>query len=106
VGEKSEVGAQCPFMASFKVGRGEIVGETAGRCGCKRSRVEEGGGWTKGKGLTSGPRQSVTRGRRGGAGPMRDRWVLMVKFRQPSHEFTFGVGMTFVSYPLVLTPMV
>jgi hypothetical protein len=30
--------------------------------------------------------------------------MLMVKFRQPSHEFTFGVGMTFVSYPLVLTP--
>jgi hypothetical protein len=32
--------------------------------------------------------------------------MLMVKFRQPSHEFTFGVGMTFVSYPLVLTTMV
>jgi hypothetical protein len=26
--------------------------------------------------------------------------MLTVKFRQPSHEFTFGVGMTFVSYPL------
>jgi hypothetical protein len=32
--------------------------------------------------------------------------LLMVKFCQPSHEFTFGVSMTFVSYPLVLTPMV
>jgi hypothetical protein len=32
--------------------------------------------------------------------------VLTVKFRQPSHEFTFGVGMTFVSYPWVLTPVV
>jgi hypothetical protein len=31
---------------------------------------------------------------------------LTVKFRQRSHEFTFGVGMTFVSYPLVLTPVV
>jgi hypothetical protein len=30
--------------------------------------------------------------------------ILTVKFRQPSHEFTFDVGMTFVSYPLVLTP--
>jgi hypothetical protein len=30
--------------------------------------------------------------------------MLTVKFRQPSHEFTFGVGMTFISYPLVLTP--
>jgi hypothetical protein len=32
--------------------------------------------------------------------------MLMVKFRQPSHVFTFGVGMTFISYPLVLTPLV
>jgi hypothetical protein len=28
----------------------------------------------------------------------------MVKFCHPSHEFTFGVGMSFISYPLVLTP--
>jgi hypothetical protein len=32
--------------------------------------------------------------------------VLTVKFCQPSPEFTFGVAMTFVSYPLVLTPVV
>jgi hypothetical protein len=32
--------------------------------------------------------------------------MLTVKFRQPSHEFTFGVGMIFISYPLVLTPLV
>jgi hypothetical protein len=32
--------------------------------------------------------------------------VLTVKILQPSHEFTFGVGMTFVSYSLVLTPVV
>jgi hypothetical protein len=32
--------------------------------------------------------------------------LLTVKFRQPSKEFTFRVGMTFVSYPLVLTPVV
>jgi hypothetical protein len=32
--------------------------------------------------------------------------LLTVKFRQPSHEFTFGVGMNFISYPLVLTPLV
>jgi hypothetical protein len=32
--------------------------------------------------------------------------MLTVKIRQPSHEFTFGIGMTFVSYPLVLTPVV
>jgi hypothetical protein len=32
--------------------------------------------------------------------------MLMVKFRQPSHEFTFGVSTTFISYPLVLTPVV
>jgi hypothetical protein len=32
--------------------------------------------------------------------------LLTMKFRQPSHEFTFDVGMTFVSYPFLLTPMV
>jgi hypothetical protein len=32
--------------------------------------------------------------------------LLTVKFLQPSHVFTFGVGMTFISYPLVLTPVV
>jgi hypothetical protein len=31
--------------------------------------------------------------------------MLTVKFRQPSHEYTFDVGMTFISYPLVLTPL-
>jgi hypothetical protein len=30
--------------------------------------------------------------------------MLIVKFRQPSHEFTFSVGITFIPYPLVLTP--
>jgi hypothetical protein len=35
------------------------------------------------------------------------RWlVLTVKFRQLSHVFTFGVGMSFISHPLVLTPLV
>jgi hypothetical protein len=32
--------------------------------------------------------------------------MLTVKFRQPSHEFTFSVGMSFISYPLVLTPLI
>jgi hypothetical protein len=32
--------------------------------------------------------------------------LLTVKFRQPSHEFTFGIGMSFIPYPLVLTPVV
>jgi hypothetical protein len=31
---------------------------------------------------------------------------LTVKFRQPSHVFTFGVGISFIPYPLVLTPLV
>jgi hypothetical protein len=34
------------------------------------------------------------------------REVLTVKIRQPSHEFNFGVGMSFIPYPLVLTPVV
>jgi hypothetical protein len=52
-------------------------------------------------------------GGQGGPGRRRRRrlgrlraWVLTVKIRQPSHEFTFGVGITFVSYSLVLTPVV
>jgi hypothetical protein len=32
--------------------------------------------------------------------------MFTVKFQQPSHVFTFGVGMDFISYPLVLTPLV
>jgi hypothetical protein len=32
--------------------------------------------------------------------------VLTVKIRQPSHEFTFGVDISFIPYPLVLTPVV
>jgi hypothetical protein len=32
--------------------------------------------------------------------------MLMLKFCQPSHEFTFGVDISFIPYPLVLTPMV
>jgi hypothetical protein len=32
--------------------------------------------------------------------------MLMVNFHQPSHQFTIGAGMNFISYPLVLTPLV
>jgi hypothetical protein len=32
--------------------------------------------------------------------------LLMMKFHQPSHEFTFGVGISFTPYPLVLTLLV
>jgi hypothetical protein len=32
--------------------------------------------------------------------------ILTMKFHQPSHEFTFGIGMNLISYPLVLTPLV
>jgi hypothetical protein len=32
--------------------------------------------------------------------------LLMVNFYQRSHEFAFDVGMNFISYPLVLTPLV
>jgi hypothetical protein len=32
--------------------------------------------------------------------------LLTVKIRQPSHEFIFGVDMTVILYPLVLTPLV
>jgi hypothetical protein len=49
---------------------------------------------------------------RGGAAS-RGRWggclgqmLLAVNFRQPSHEFTFGGGINFMSDPLVLTPLI
>jgi hypothetical protein len=32
--------------------------------------------------------------------------LLTVKICQPSHEFTFGDGMSFIPYPLELTPVV
>jgi hypothetical protein len=32
----------------------------------------------------------------------QDRRLLTVKIRQPSHEFTFGVGISLIPYPLVL----
>jgi hypothetical protein len=39
-------------------------------------------------------------------GTSRGSSLLTVKIRQPSHEFTFGVGISFIPYPLVLTPVV
>jgi hypothetical protein len=38
--------------------------------------------------------------------PQRIYCLLTVKLRQPSHEFTFGVDMSFILYPLVITPFV
>jgi hypothetical protein len=32
--------------------------------------------------------------------------MLTVKIRQPSHEFTFSVGIRFIPYPLVITPVI
>jgi hypothetical protein len=54
---------------------------------------------------------SARRGAAGtGAAAQDPQWrgwrMLTVKIRQPSHEFTFGVGMNFIPYPLVLTPVV
>jgi hypothetical protein len=34
------------------------------------------------------------------------RRVLTVNIRKPNHEFTFGVSISFIPYPLVLTPVV
>jgi hypothetical protein len=48
---------------------------------------------------------------KGGAGSwgrpaMGGASLLTVKIRQPSHEFTFGVGISFINYLLVLPPVV
>jgi hypothetical protein len=32
--------------------------------------------------------------------------MLMVNFRQPCHEFTFRVGMNYISYTLLLTHLI
>jgi hypothetical protein len=56
---------------------------------------------------TARPRKRFDRGEKGCPVAVLLEWptpVLTVKFRQTSHEFTFGVGMDFISYPLVLTP--
>jgi hypothetical protein len=58
-----------------------------------RSPASDGGGAEAAR-----PRELGWRWRRGR--------LLTVKIRQPSHEFTFGVGMSFIPYPLVLTPVV
>jgi hypothetical protein len=34
------------------------------------------------------------------------RGLLTVNFHQPSHEFTFGVSINLISYPMVLTPLI
>jgi hypothetical protein len=53
--------------------------------------------WAAGEVMTLSPHDT---------GTCKPVHALTVKFRQLSHEFTFGVDMTFVSYPLVLTPVV
>jgi hypothetical protein len=58
--------------------------------------------WRRQVGLVRGTRWPAG----SSAGRMVARTVLTVKFRQPSHEFTFGVGISFIPYPLVLTPLV
>jgi hypothetical protein len=58
-------------------------------------------GW-RGCGGAGGGRRAV----RGGARLYRRRGLLTVKICQPSHEFTFGVGISFIPYLLVLTPVV
>jgi hypothetical protein len=45
-------------------------------------------------------------GRAGTMWQLSHEWLLTVKIRQPSREFTFGVGIAFIPYPLVLTPVV
>jgi hypothetical protein len=55
-----------------------------------------------------GPRAGLRcgRGRKDSPRDAEGAQLLTVKIRQPSHEFTFGVGISFIPYPLVLTPVV
>jgi hypothetical protein len=56
--------------------------------------------------FTAEPSQSIDQEQRAKLEALQKERVLKVKIRQPSHEFTFGVGMNFIPYPLVLTPVV
>jgi hypothetical protein len=79
---KTEVGSGCAYISDDA--HDEVEGEASGASASQlvhRMRVTGSAAWP-----------SLAR-------------VLTVKIRQPSHEFTFGVGMTFVSYPVVLTPV-
>jgi hypothetical protein len=65
------------------------------------------GTWTRGVGeVVDDERRDEPRDMPRDVPKQPDAWLLTVKIRQPSHEFTFGVGMNFILYPLVLTPMV
>jgi hypothetical protein len=69
------------------------------RCAARRSmKLEE--KLSEPRGLRNAVGHGAVLGFGAGAG------LLTVKIRQPSHEFTFGVGMSFIPYPLVLTPVV
>jgi hypothetical protein len=48
----------------------------------------------------------VGRDRGGGKSNRRRRHVLTVKFRQPSHEFTFNVDIDLISKLTILTLMI
>jgi hypothetical protein len=63
------------------------------------------GGWDAVQGRVEAIRRRQRCRGAAALGPRRSR-LLTVKIRQPSHEFTFGVGMSVIPYPLVLTPVV
>jgi hypothetical protein len=76
-GDKEEPG----WLEGIPDTRGYPPGAGACKNFCLRAASQVGKGWQRG-------------------------YVLTVKIRQPSHEFTFGVGIRFIPYPLVLTPVV
>jgi hypothetical protein len=61
--------------------------------------------WFIHKAKTEEPKTEVQQHRTGLTGGYRSDRLLTVKFRQPSHEFSFGVDISFKLYPLVVTPL-
>jgi hypothetical protein len=96
---------------------GNSAGGASESCGAASHGDAGGGGSSSGSSSHGAGRRAGGRGDRGGRGHAEshvtgvsrsgyDANLLTAKIRQPSHEFTFGVGMSFIPYPLVLSPVV
>jgi hypothetical protein len=101
--------------SSSSLGSGELgCAPCFAREVCAGSRRRGGEDWGERGGQVGWSRRDGVCGQCGGGGRrvcvashiLTTKLLLTVKIRQPSHEFTFGVGISFIPYPLVLTPVV
>jgi hypothetical protein len=92
-----EQGSEASVHASGVAGRPANQGWTP-----VRERILD----TRGQAQDGDTRNVINARRTGNTETRAAAGLLTVKIRQPSHELTFGVGMSFIPYPLVLTPVV